>query len=130
VNQAPNGMAPEELIATYCRAWGEPDSVRREQMLTDVWAEEGTYTDPTAHAAGRRALVEHIGKTLARYPGARIVRTSVLDMHHNMLRFTWRMILADGAPLPEGVDFGELSSEGKLRRIVGFFGPLAQAQDS
>ena len=40
------------------------------------------------------------------------------------------MILADGKSLPEGIDFGELSSEGKLRRIVGFFGPLAQREDS
>jgi hypothetical protein len=27
--------------------------------------------------------------------------------------------------LPEGIDFAEVSSDGKLSRIVGFFGPLA-----
>jgi hypothetical protein len=35
------------------------------------------------------------------------------------------MLLADGKALLEGIDFGELSADGKLRRIVGFFGPLA-----
>jgi hypothetical protein len=46
-------------------------------------------------------------------------------MHHEKLRFTWRMLLADGKVLLEGIDFGELSTDGKLHRIVGFFGPLA-----
>jgi hypothetical protein len=35
--------------------------------------------------------------------------------------------LADGKVFLEGIDFGELNSDGKLHRIVGFFGPLAQA---
>jgi hypothetical protein len=38
------------------------------------------------------------------------------------------MVLADGKVAFEGIDFGELSSDGsKLHRIVGFFEPLAQA---
>jgi hypothetical protein len=38
------------------------------------------------------------------------------------------MVLADGKVALEGIDFGELNSDGsKLHRIVGFFGPLAQA---
>jgi hypothetical protein len=37
------------------------------------------------------------------------------------------MVLADGKVFGEGIDFGELNSDGKLHRIVGFFGPLAQA---
>ena len=72
MKQPANNVALEELITAYCAAWSEPDPGRREQMLKDVWVEEGTYTDPTAHATGRRELVEHIGKVLARYPGARM----------------------------------------------------------
>jgi hypothetical protein len=129
VKQTATGEALEGLIATYCSAWSEPDPLRREQMLEEVWAEGGTYTDPTAHVVGRSELVEHIGKVLARYPGARVVRTSALDTHHSMVRFLWKMVLADGKPLPECIDVGEISEQRKLRRIVGFFGPLAQIQD-
>ena len=53
--------------------------------------------------------------------------TSGIDSHHGKFRFTWRMVLADGKVFLEGIDFGELNSDGKLHRIVGFFGPLAQA---
>jgi hypothetical protein len=121
-------VALEELITLYCDSWGEPDPARRYQMLQRVWAENGIYTDPTIHLTGSNKLVEYIGKVLKKYSGARIVRTSVVDMHHGMVRFTWRMVLADGQTLTEGIDFGEISSEGKLRRIVGFFGQLAAKQ--
>jgi hypothetical protein len=116
----------ERLIDVYCSAWCEPDSARRAAIIHEIWDEEGTYTDPTAHVVGRDQLNDHIGGVLAHYVGGRVVRTSVIDAHHNVVRFTWKMVLPDGKSLPEGVDFGEVTSEGKVRRIVGFFGPLAQ----
>jgi hypothetical protein len=45
-------------------------------------------------------------------------------VHHAVARFTWKMVLADGTSLPEGIDFAEIGSDGKLTRIVGFFGQL------
>jgi len=37
------------------------------------------------------------------------------------------MELADSKPLMRGVDFAEFASDGRLQRIVGFFGPLPAA---
>lgn len=116
----------ERLIDTYCSAWCEPDSARRAAIINEIWDEEGTYTDPTAHVVGRDQLNDHIGSVLAHYVGARVVRTSVIDAHHNRVRFTWKMVMPDGKSLPEGIDFGEVTNEGKVRRIVGFFGSLKQ----
>jgi hypothetical protein len=120
-------MEVSELIALYTRAWSEPDYALRQKLLEQIWAEDGTYTDPTAHVAGRKALVDHIGAFFEQFPGAYFVVTSGIDSHHGKFRFTWRMVLADGKVFGEGIDFGELNSDGKLHRIVGFFGPLAQA---
>ena len=53
-------MEVSELIALYVRAWSEPDYALRQKLLEQVWAEDGTYTDPTAHVAGRKALVDRI----------------------------------------------------------------------
>jgi len=121
----PDRMALEALILRYCEAWGEPDAGRREEVLQQVWAEDGTYTDPSVHLTGRGELVEFIGRVLKRYPGTRIVRSSGVDAHHGMVRFAWRLVSADGQTVIEGVDFGEISGEGKLSRIVGFFDQLA-----
>ena len=119
------GTEMNELIALYNRAWSEPDYALRQELLEQIWAEDGTYTDPTAHVAGRKALVDHIGAFFEQFPGAHFVVTSGIDTHHQNLRFTWRMVLADDSVFGEGIDFGELSPDGKLQRIVGFFGPLA-----
>ncbi len=116
----------EAPIDIYCGAWNEPDPARREELLAPVWAANATYTDPTVHTTGLAALVAHIGTVQAGRPGSRVVRTSAVDQHHGLVRFAWRRILADGTALPEGVDFGELGDDGKLRRIVGFFGPPAR----
>ena len=115
-----------QLIDTYCAAWNEPDESRRRDVLRSVWSEGATYTDPTVHASGAEELLAHIGAVRARRPGAKVVRTSGLDEHHGLVRFAWRVVQADGSLLPEGIDFAEISPEGKLRRIVGFFGPLAR----
>jgi hypothetical protein len=114
----------EALIPTYCAAWNEPDPGTRRRLLDPVWGEGATYTDPTVHLAGVQALVDHITAVQARRPGARIEMTSVLDTHHGLCRFAWHCVLADGTALPEGIDFAELGADGRLARIIGFFGPL------
>ena len=82
-------MELSELITLYMGAWGEPDRVLRQQMLERAWAEDGTYTDPTAHVAGRKQLVDHIGGLFEKFPGARIELTSAIDAHHERIRFAW-----------------------------------------
>ncbi len=115
----------EQLIDDYCAAWNEPDTVRRDTILKRVWAENATYTDPRANTRGIQELSAHISKIIASRPGAKIIRTSAVDSHHGLARFAWRVMQADGNLLPEGIDFVELSTGGKIQRVVGFFGSLA-----
>jgi hypothetical protein len=97
-----------QLIDRYCAVWSESSASRRAELLDQVWAHDATYTDPTIHAATPAELLAHIESVLARRPGARVVRTSIVDV-----------------ALPDGLDIAELSSDGgRIRRIVGFFGPL------
>jgi hypothetical protein len=113
----------EEVVALYASAWNEPDAAARRRALEDAWADAGVYSDPTARVEGREALVTHIGGCQAQMPGARIVLTSGVDAHHDALRFTWTLRAGDGTTVTEGIDFGELADDGRLRRITGFFGP-------
>lgn len=122
--QQPSQAALDETVKIYSAAWSEPDATRRLDLLSRVWAPGGTYTDPQSHAEGREALAGVIGGFLQQYPGARIVPTSHADFHHGMIRFTWKGVTRDGNPIIEGIDFGVIGSDGKLERIVGFFGPV------
>jgi hypothetical protein len=48
---------------------------------------------------------------------------SGIDVHHTMVRFLWRLVRADGTCGDTSIDFGEVGSDGRLVKIVGFFGP-------
>lgn len=121
--------AVTDLIDRYCAVWNETDSVRRSQLLAEIWTSSATYTDPTVLAATADELLAHIERVQARRPGSRVVRTTAVDVHHGVARFGWHVVRADGTSLPDGLDIAHLSSDGqRIARIVGFFGPLGEAR--
>jgi hypothetical protein len=84
----------------------------------------GTYTDPEpTFAKGREALSKEIARFLTTYPGSRF-RCSAPQTHHQSMRFAWLLFRADGTQWTQGMDFGEWAPDGRIRRIVGFCGPL------
>jgi hypothetical protein len=116
-------MAPaEETVAAYAAAWNEQDEDARRALLERSWTDDGVYCDPSGRAEGRAALVGHIGGFHARMPGNRIEMASAVDEHDGLLRFAWQMLTPDGAVALDGMDFGELDGDGRLKLIVGFFG--------
>lgn len=114
---------PETVVKDYMRAWNETNEDERRSLLDKAWADDATYTDPTAHVEGRNALVAHIGGMHAAMPGVSLKLTSATEEHHGRLRFAWAMNGADGALMTEGIDIGLLADDGRLASITGFFGP-------
>jgi hypothetical protein len=119
--------SPESTIDRYCEAWSLDDPAHRASALAQVWADGGSYCDPTVHTLGAAALLDHIAAILKRRPGSRVVRTSVLDHHHDVARFSWAAVAADGTVLRQGVDFAMFDGSGRIAQVVGFFGPLSEA---
>lgn len=118
-------MSVQKIIDLYCEAWSSAEPRLRERLLEGVWAPGASYTDPTVHAIGIQALLAHIATVQARRPGAKILRTSPVDVHHGMGRFAWHVVMPDGTTLPEGLDFVVFTQdEVHIEKIVGFFGPL------
>ena len=120
---APNPSAVE-VVTAYAAAWAEPDETVRRALLEKAWADDGSYSDPTAHVEGREALVRHIAGFLSTMGSAKLERASGVEVHHGSLRFAWRIVSADGKVVGQGFDYGELADDGRLRKIVGFFGPF------
>ena len=115
------------IIDAYCAAWSKEDAAQRRALLLQIWSDDATYTDPTIHAAGAEELLAHIARIQTKHPGARILRTSDVDVHHGIARFAWRFVMPDGSSFPEGLDIAFLnSSQKRITRIIGFFGPLVR----
>jgi len=118
-------MEKTEIIAgvkDYMDAWNETDEIARRALLERCWSDRGRYVDPTVDLQGRLALAQHIAKVQAARPGARLEFVSGIDVHHNVVRFLWRLVRADGTHGDTSIDFGEVGEDGLLVRIVGFFG--------
>ena len=122
-------MRASEVVAAYGAAWDEPDEAKRREVLETAWSEGGLYLDLTGRADGREALVRHIGGFRDAMPGHRILMASGVDEHDGYLRFAWKVIDPKGNEVMEGCDFGALDAEGKLKMIVGFFGPWPEPSD-
>ncbi|WP_274626720.1 nuclear transport factor 2 family protein [Arvimicrobium flavum] len=120
-----------DLIDRYCAVWSEADANRRATLLTSLWAEHATYTDPTTHASGAGELLAHIAGVQARRPGSRVVRTGGVDLHHDVGYFAWQALSAEGAVLREGVDVAFFNTDGtRIERIIGFFAPFAAHEEA
>ena len=117
-----------ELVTQYVAAWNEVDPAAREALLKQCWADGGVYIDPNVELAGREALSQHIARVQAARPGARLEFMSGIELHHNVVRFLWRLVRADGTYGDTSIDFGEIGSDQRLVKIIGFFGPAPQQQ--
>jgi hypothetical protein len=115
--------ACEQVLLAYVAAWNETNEGKRRALLETSWAENGTYSDPTAQVSGREALVQHLGRLIEQFAGHRVLLTSGVAEHHNLFQFTWVRVGPDGRSIRDGIDFGELAADGRISRITGFFGP-------
>ncbi len=114
--------ALETLIDTWLAAYGQPDPARRLEAVRGVWSEHGHLVDPPLEGRGLQGIADAGGMLLAQFPGHRFERSTALDAHHTFVRYGWRLLNPKGAAVVEGVDVAELDVDGRLMRVVGFFG--------
>jgi SnoaL-like domain len=114
-------------VDTYLAAWNESDPARRAGLVEQVWAPDGQLIDPPLAAEGHAGISDLHAALQGQFPGHRFRRSSAVDAHHDRLRFGWELVGPDGAVALAGLDVGELAGDGRLRRVVGFFGDLPAA---
>ena len=118
----------QTTIDTHLAAYGEPDASRRAELVSAVWSGDGTLVDPPIDARGHAGIVEMAGAVQSQFPGHTFRRTSEIDAHHDLARYTWEMVGPDGMPALAGTDVALVGADGRLAHVAGFFGdpaPLA-----
>jgi hypothetical protein len=117
-----NLPALESLVDRHLAAYGDADAARRAGAIREIWHPAGRLVDPPLEAQGHQGISEQAAALQSQFPGHRFERTTAVDAHHQMLRYGWRLVSPAGAPVIEGIDIADLDVDGRLSRVVGFFG--------
>lgn len=115
-------MTVEETVAAYVAGWNEPDAGARRKLFESCWADDGVYLDPRTVMSGPDELTAGCRAFADRSPGATIELVGAVAAHHGHASFSWCVRGADGTVLRDGIDHVELAPDGRIRRVVGFFG--------
>lgn len=113
----------DRALSAYC----DPDAMRRAATIAEIWEADGELLDPPLAGRGHAELAALTDAVLAHFPDHIFRRTSVVDSHHGRGRYQWELVGPSGAAGLAGTDFVEVADSGRIRRIVGFFGPLTDA---
>lgn len=115
-------LTPDAAVSGYCAAWSVTDRSARDRMLAQVWTSDGVYSDPEPTlTVGRAALSDAIAVFQHDYPDT-YFRCSAPQIHHRFMRAAWILLRADGTQVTHGVDFYDMAQDGRIQRVVGFFG--------
>lgn len=109
-----------ELLDRYIATWNERDADKRRAAVDDLWAPEGTYTDPLAEVRGREAVDATIAAVQAQFPDFVFRPGELFDAHHDIARFTWELGPSDGEAVVIGFDVAVLAADGRLQHVHGF----------
>jgi len=112
-------------IDTHLTAYCEPEPVARRRLVEAAWAADGELLDPPLEGRGLDEIAALTDVVLAHYPGHRFERTTDVDEHHGFARYGWRLVGPDGTVSVTGTDVANVDDDGRLVKVVGFFGDLA-----
>lgn len=109
------------VVDRYLATWNETDAVARRAAVAELWDEDGAYVDPLASVTGHDGIDAVLAGAQARFTGLTFVRGSEIDVHHNIARFHWHLVPAEGAePIAIGFDVAVVSDSGRLTGVYGF----------
>ena len=98
-----------------------PGKVR--DHLDRALAPDVVFIDPSIETHGIDEFEANVHEVHRQVPGAVYARTSGVDSHHQLYRYSWQISRNGGLLLP-GFDVTEVDEDGKVTRVLGFFGPL------
>jgi hypothetical protein len=118
------GTSVDPVIEKYDQAWNASEADKRRRLLEGALADDCEMLEPRGRFVGREAILERITGFSERFPGATVNITTNIDEHNGIARYGWKITDREGGPLLEGIDVVERSGDGRLGRVLMFFGDL------
>lgn len=112
--------AYDDAVQRYFAAWNAATPEELEKAVAAAFTEDATYTDPLADVRGHEALAAAISGAQRQFPGFTFRPAGAVDGHHDLARFGWELVAADGSAPVAGSDVIALADDGRISSVSGF----------
>jgi hypothetical protein len=117
-------------LKPYLDAFAEREPARRLDLLAKALAPDAEIWGPKRIFAGYVEISEKIEGFHKNWPDCRLVMASGTICFSNAGHFAMAIVGSDGSVLASGHSVAELAQDGRIRRILAFWGPQPALPES
>lgn len=117
-------LPAEQVLQAYAAIWSEADRTRRAALLEHCLQPDAEIIGPGYCFRGHQAVSDEVERFHRQEPGYRAVVTSGFAMHHDVARFAVAVLDPQGKAVAEGEDIVVLGADGRIARVITFWGAL------
>ena len=108
-------------VASWFRAWNEPDDAARAAAFAALVSEDVAFQDAYSATRGRDDLVAHVAGAKLHMPGIALEPAGAARHCQGTVLADWIARLPGGQPMARGTSVFELDPQGRFTRVVGFW---------
>jgi uncharacterized protein YndB with AHSA1/START domain len=109
-----------QRVDAYLRAWGEPDGKLRQSLLESCATPGIVFRDAFSATDGLDEMLANLEAVQVYMPGMTLLRDGDVRLSHGTAIADWTAS-ADGKPRGRGTNVYDLSPDGLISRVVGFW---------
>jgi hypothetical protein len=113
-----------DLVDAHLAAFSTTDPDERAALVARAYAPDAHFADPLFVATGHEEITALAASVPEMYPGHAFRRTSGVDVHHDHARYSFAFAAEDGTVVIDGTEVAQVGADGRLVRVIGFFGPV------
>jgi uncharacterized protein YndB with AHSA1/START domain len=110
-----------QRVDDLLRAWGERDGRTRRALLESSATPGIVFRDAFSATAGVEDMLANLQAVQVYLPGMTLARDGEVQLSHGTAIARWKATAQDGSPRGRGTNVYDLSPDGRIARVVGFW---------
>lgn len=110
-----------DRVDAFLRAWGEPDQRTRRELMESCATAGIVFRDSYSATAGLADMLANLEAIQGFMPGVTLARDGEVRLSHGTALARWVAKKENGEPLGHGTNVFDLSPDGRIARVVGFW---------
>jgi len=112
----------DALAERWFAAWNEADAAARRRAFRTLVTDDVLFQDAYSLTRGFDDLDAHVAGAKVHMPGITMEKSAATRQCQGTALVEWVAKLPDGKPMAKGTNVFELAPDGRIERVVGFWG--------